>query len=141
MKMPSDGTAGPRPGVLVLAVVVLLMAVWASGWLVTRLGAWQAPWIVPSGIALSGEPDIGVSYNVEIYTHCGLRHVEFDGDRWGISGVLSDGHANPPPGFGNPVDRGTITLTSSDTADYHSSFGEQRQLTRGDGLTPVAGCL
>lgn len=132
---------GPRRGVLALTVVMVVLAIWSGGWLATRLGAWQAPWIVPSGIALSGEPGIGIPYNVELYTHCGLRHVEFDDDLWAISGVLSDGHANPPPGFGNPFDRGTITLTSSETAVYHSSFGEQRQLTRGNGLPAVAGCL
>ena len=97
---------------------------------------WQA-----SGITLAGEPEIGVAYRVELYTHCGLRNVEFDGDRWAISGTLSDGSGNPPVGFNNPIDEGTVTLTAPDTAIYTSEFGERRELTRGDGLPPVVGCL
>jgi hypothetical protein len=130
----------PRRSVLALTVVMVVLAIWSGGWFATRLGAWKAPWIVPSGIALSGEPDIGIAYNVTVYTHCGLRHVEFDDDTWAISGVLTGGHANPPPGFGNAFDHGTITLTSPDTAVYHSGYGEQRRLTRGGGL-PAVDCL
>jgi hypothetical protein len=53
---------GLRRGVLALTVVMGVLAIWSGGWLATRLGAWQAPWIVPSGIALSGEPGIGISW-------------------------------------------------------------------------------
>jgi hypothetical protein len=100
----------------------------------------RAPW-EPTGVTLDGEPEIGVAYRVTLYTHCGLRHVEFDGDRWAISGVLDDGSGNPPPGFNNPFDEGTITLTGPDTAVYTSEFGERRELTRGGGLPAVQGCM
>jgi hypothetical protein len=86
-----------------------------------------------------GEPQVGIAYTLQLYTHCGLRHVAFDDDTWAISGDL--GGSNPPPGFGNPTDLGTITLTGPDTAIYHSSFGEQRGLTRGGGLPEEPGCL
>jgi hypothetical protein len=98
------------------------------------------PQWMPTGIALEGEPEIGVAYSVDLYTHCGLRHVEFDGSDWAISGVLDDGSGNPPDGFNNPVDYGTVTLVTRDTATYLSEYGEARDLTRGGGLPWVEGC-
>jgi hypothetical protein len=115
------------------------------------LGAWVVltiagcDWLIPPSAAPSGnlagsEPAIGVPYPVSVYTHCGLRHVEFDGSNWEISGVLSDGSFNPPPGFGNPFDNGTVTLITYDRARYRSEFGMERMLTRGGGLPWVEGC-
>lgn len=125
----------------VSVLIVLVLAAWIGGGVTTRLGIWRAPWVAPAGIPLSGEPDTGVAYTVKIWTHCGLRLVEFDDDMWAISGVLSDGRGNPPWGFGNPFDVGTVTLTSPETAIYQSSRGERRDLTRGNGLPAVEGCL
>jgi hypothetical protein len=107
----------------------------------TRTGIWPAPWVVPHGEVLDGQPVIGVPYSVSLYTHCGLRHVEFDGFNWAISGVLSDGSGNPPNTFGNPTDHGTVRLVTRVTALYRSELGEERTLTRGGGLPWVEGCL
>ena len=101
---------------------------------------WRPPW-VDQGVELTGEPEIGVAYRVSVFTHCGLRHVDFDGSEWAISGPPSDGSGNPPRGFGNPTDEGTITLTSPDTATYRSQHGTERQLTRGGGLPYLEGCV
>jgi hypothetical protein len=120
--------------VRVAAAVIVLLVTGCSG------AGIRPPWL-STGIPLEGEPEIGVTYQVAVNSHCGLRAVEFDGSRWAISGELDDGSMNPPPGFGNPVDHGTITLTGPETAIYHSEFGERRELTRGGGLPPVAGCL
>lgn len=90
---------------------------------------------------LIGRPELGVPYEASTYTHCGLRAIEFDGDRWAIEGALDDGSGNPPPGFGNPIDAGTVTLLSPDEAIYRSQFGVERRITRGGGLPPVEGCL
>ena len=95
----------------------------------------RPPWLA-DGVTLEGEPEIGVAYKVEVGTHCGLTHVNFDGSEWAISGVLSDGSGNPPDGFNNPGDTGTITLTSDETAIWTSEFGQQRELTR-DAPHPV----
>lgn len=91
------------------------------------------------GQVLVGEPKIGVPYQVDVYTHCGLRHVEFGGSSWAIHDSLGDG-ANPPRDFGNPTDHGLITLTSPDEATYLSERGAVRTLTKGDGLAWVQGC-
>ena len=100
----------------------------------------RPPWAA-TGVALEGEPEVGVAYSVDLYTHCGLRHVDFDGAEWEISGLLSDGSGNPPEGFNNPIDHGTLTLMSEETAVYVSEFGERRELRRGGGLPSVEGCL
>ena len=128
--------------VLLLGVPMLLLvgaAVWYGGVWATRNELWDAPWVVPRGVVLDGEPQIGVPYRVTVNTHCGLRNVKFDGSEWGISGELGDG--NPPSGFGNPTDSGTITLTAEDSAMWISHQGERRTLTRGAGLPDVEGCL
>lgn len=122
-----------RFSIVVLAVGVLLAGA-GCAWLL-------APSATPTATALTGELAIGVPYNVSVYTHCGLRHVEFDGSNWAISGVLSDGSFNPPAGFGNPRDNGTVTLITRDRARYRSEFGEVRTLTRDGGLPWVEGCL
>lgn len=125
-------------GVLLALVGV---GVWYGGVWATRAQVWRAPWVAPVGVDLEGEPEIGVAYTVTVFTHCGLRHVDFDGSEWGISGPLSDGSGNPPHGFANPDDTGTVTLTSPDTAIYVSELGERRTLTRGTGLPHQEGCI
>jgi len=109
--------------------------------LALAIGIWLLPRLIgPGGRVLSGEAEIGLPYRVELYTHCGLRHVEFDGSNWAISGVLGDGF-NPPSSFNNPIDHGTVTLVTHVTAKYRSEFGDERTLTRDGGLPWVEGCL
>jgi len=100
------------------------------------------PVCIAAARTLVGEPGIGVPYAVTIFTHCGLRAVEFDGDRWAIDGPL-EGHlgGNPPDGFGNPQDHGTVTLVSPDEGIYLSEGGVERRIARGGALPPVEGCI
>lgn len=80
----------------------------------------------------------------ELYTHCGIDRslIEFDGSFWEATGPgpLSDGSGNPPPGFGNPFDRGSITRTSHDTAVFVSSDGVRLELARLDGRPDLVPC-
>ncbi len=126
-----------RIGLLAGILVAMSIAVYVAG----NAGTWLGPSVAPPARPriLNGEPIIGVPYLVTVYTHCGLRHVEFDHSDWAISGDLGDG-VNPPPGFGNPVDQGTVTLITHDTATYRSQKGVERRLTRDAGLPSVQGC-
>jgi hypothetical protein len=63
-------------------------------------------------------------------THCGLRGIEFNGGTWTIEGPLNDGNGNPPQGFGNPQDHGSVTLTSQDEGIYRSELGVERRVER-----------
>ena len=126
----------------ILALAVTCIAIWFGGIWLARSGVVPIPWAIPPrAIVLDGEPQIGAAYRVTVHTHCGLRNVEFDGSRWAISGVLDDGNGNPPDWFANPTDTGSVTLTGPNTAIYLNSMGVQRDLTRGNGLPPVEGCL
>jgi hypothetical protein len=78
---------------------------------------------------------IGVPYRFTLYTHCGLDWpgaVDFDGSLWYPigPGPASDGNTNPPPGYGNPFDRGVMTLVSPTIAQYRSSAGAVMRFSR-----------
>ena len=76
----------------------------------------------PSSIQTPGDPQA-----FTFYTHCGLgwAAIEFDGAFWEATGPgpLDDGAGNPPPGFGNPFDQGTMVRLDADQATYRSSAG------------------
>lgn len=80
----------------------------------------------------------------ELYTHCGLDRslIRFDGSFWGAQGPgpLSDGSGNPPPGFGNPFDHGSIARTSVDAAVFVSSGGVRVELVRLDRRPDIVPC-
>ena len=54
------------------------------------------------------QPGAGVSIEVghaaayRIYTHCGILSAQINGTTFSATPPLSDGSANPPPGWGNP---------------------------------------
>src|SRR5207253_9908191 len=77
----------------------------------------------------------GVVYRFSLYTHCGLDTpvaLDFDGSFWGPTGPgpASDGSGNPPAGFDNPYDNGTIQLLSHDRAEYQSQSGTVLRFSR-----------
>jgi hypothetical protein len=87
----------------------------------------------------SGSLQVGVHYAYRLETHCGLRPIELDGGVWTFQDVISDSSGNPPSGFGNPWDDGTLTLLDHDHALFRSSHGVERKLTRG-GVMPSELC-
>jgi hypothetical protein len=50
-----------------------------------------------------------------LYTHCGIRELTYDGG-WYVrrGGVLDDGSGNPPAGWDNPFQAGTLTVTGDE---------------------------
>ena len=83
----------------------------------------------------SGRASLGVSYQFRLYTHCGLdwpTAMDFDGSFWDPVSPrpTSDGNGNPPAGYGNPYDHGTITLISPTRAHYRGSTGIVSQWNR-----------
>src|SRR5689334_13668570 len=51
-----------------------------------------------------------VPYN--LYTHCGIDYVQVGNRYYVVTPPLSDGSGNPPPGWGNPYQPGTLTVIS-----------------------------
>jgi hypothetical protein len=74
----------------------------------------------------------GVGYPISIYTHCGLdrSRIDFDSSFWNPVGETSDGQGNPPDGYDNPYDSGTIRLLPDGTSEFTSSQGVRLRLER-----------
>ena len=69
--------------------------------------------------------EIGIRYEYLLYTHCGVLAARIDGREWDADPpLLDDVGANPPPGWGNPFDRGTMVLLASDVAEFRSASGK-----------------
>lgn len=58
-----------------------------------------------------------------LYTHCGIEWTLIRGTYWRASHRLSDGQGNPPPGWSNPYQHGTLTFTGPSTAVFRASPG------------------
>jgi hypothetical protein len=78
---------------------------------------------------------IGDTYRYALYDHCGVEWARIDGGWWRTE-PLNDGGGNPPPGWANPYDHGTLRITNSDTADYTNGLGETIVFTRTDITEP-----
>jgi hypothetical protein len=73
---------------------------------------------------------LGVTYRIELYTHCGIDFwTRFDGSYWDAVGY-NNNSGNPPKRLGNPVDLGTMTLVSENESQYVSESGEVIRLVR-----------
>ena len=59
----------------------------------------------------------------ELYTHCGIQWARIDGTFWRATQPLSDGSGNPPRGWGNPFQEGTLIFRSRTRAEFSSSAG------------------
>ncbi|HEY9286472.1 MAG TPA: hypothetical protein VIT43_00450 [Candidatus Dormibacteraeota bacterium] len=91
----------------------------------------------------SGPVSTNVAYRITIQTHCGLDWpiaVDFDGSFWDPTGDAGQGTGNPPSGFGNPTDRGVMTLVNRDTAVYRSEHGSVVQFRRHPGPRAAVPC-
>jgi len=130
------------------AIAVIAVATAITGFIITRDAAVGIPLPGPANsyqpqpasstgqyvfYANSGHVKQGVRYQFQLYTHCGLNFLtgpDFDGSFWKSVGPGDDGSGNPPAGFGNPYDNGTMTLVSADIAEYHTSSGASIRFTR-----------
>jgi hypothetical protein len=81
--------------------------------------------------------EVGHTVNYRLYTHCGVRAAEVHGITFFAQPALDDGSGNPPPGWGNPYDDGTLTLVDQHTAVFRDPAGHTAWFTdRPPGPTP-----
>src|SRR5437588_12010288 len=59
----------------------------------------------------------------QLYTHCGIEWARIKGTFWRAQHPVSDGSGNPPAGWGNPFQLGTLTFTNTKTARFTSPAG------------------
>ena len=67
--------------------------------------------------------------NFNLYTHCGIDELEY-GDRWFArdGGMFDDGSGNPPKGWDNPTQQGTLTI-DGDRATFEDTKGHSETFT------------
>ncbi|MEU3690570.1 hypothetical protein [Streptomyces narbonensis] len=61
----------------------------------------------------------------ELYTHCGIDEARIGSTYFEAVTPLSDGSGNPPEGWGNPTQRGTMTLKSTTEAVFTDDAGHE----------------
>ncbi|MFB7586457.1 hypothetical protein [Streptomyces sp. NPDC056169] len=61
----------------------------------------------------------------ELYTHCGIDEARIDSTYFEAETPLSDGSGNPPDGWDNPTQRGTMTLKSETEAVFTDDSGHE----------------
>ena len=90
-------------GVGLSIVGILVAAVALSG-----CGQQSSPAVTPT----PGET--ATSTEFDLYTHCGINELRVN-DRYfqHVGGSLDDGSGNPPSGWDNPYQRGTLTVSGN----------------------------
>lgn len=83
----------------------------------------------------SAASDVGAAKPFDLLTHCGVREALIKNAYYVASPVLDDGNGNPPPGWSNPYDSGTITINADKTADFEDSAGHQAHFVLRPGAT------
>jgi hypothetical protein len=93
-----------------------------------------------AGNASAGRPRASVSPAVPylLYTHCGIDWTRVDGRWYRASPPLSDGSGNPPSGWGNPDQQGTIQMVSGTEAEFTDSAGHHVRFVRQQGASGPA---
>jgi hypothetical protein len=103
----------PRWGGLAVVVAVVLGA---CG---TEAAAPVAKTAGPSGAVTAGRQ----ARPYLLLTHCGIDEARIGGRYYEAVHPLSDGQGNPPAGWGNPFQRGTMTLLSPTEALFRDHAG------------------
>jgi len=98
--------------------VVAGILVACSGGPPTRVTSPARPSAAAGGAVGSPQP-------YELYTHCGIDEARIGNRYFQAAHPLSDGQGNPPPGWGNPYQPGTMTLLSPATAVFRDHAGHR----------------
>ena len=61
----------------------------------------------------------------DLYTHCGVDEAKIGDAFYEAMTPLSDGSGNPPAGWGNPYQAGTMTLVSTTRAVFTDKAGHR----------------
>lgn len=61
----------------------------------------------------------------DLYTHCGIEEARIGSTYYEAHPPLSDGSGNPPAGWENPVQPGTMTLVSGNEAVFRDDRGHE----------------
>jgi hypothetical protein len=104
------------PPVAVAAITIILTACGSGP------AAQVTPSARPSATAAAG---VGAPQPYQLLTHCGIDWARIGNRDFEAVHPLSDGQGNPPPGWGNPSQPGTMTLLSPSRAVFRDHAGHQ----------------
>lgn len=79
-----------------------------------------------------------VIHGFDLYTHCGIREAKIGSDFYAASAVLDDGNGNPPTGWGNPYQVGSMTVYADGTAHFSAPGGLEADFHLRPGATTWA---
>ncbi|MFF5789664.1 hypothetical protein ACFY8P_32385 [Streptomyces sp. NPDC012693] len=71
------------------------------------------------------DANTGRTIPFDLYTHCGIKEAWISSRYFEAEAPLSDGSGNPPEGWDNPVQRGTMTLISETEAVFTDDAGHE----------------
>jgi len=80
---------------------------------------------VPKGTTTAAAITTAKSRPFELYTHCGINEARLGGQYYKAVHPLSDGAGNPPAGWGNPYQAGTMTIVSATEAVFTDNAGHR----------------
>lgn len=89
----------------------------------------------PAGTSATAALVVGSTRPYQLYTHCGVDEVRIGNRYFEAEHPLSDGQGNPPPGWGNPYQQGTMTLLSPTEAVFRDQAGHQVRFRLRPGAT------
>jgi hypothetical protein len=64
----------------------------------------------------------------ELYTHCGIQHLILGQTVYLADPVQEDGNGNPPAGWDNPLQKGSLTVREDGTATFVAKARDAREL-------------
>lgn len=77
------------------------------------LSGCAAPASPQSNVSTSPTTTAASSVPFTLFTHCGIHEARVQDTFFVAEQPLDDGHGNPPAGWGNPYQSGTITVAGS----------------------------
>lgn len=86
------------------------------------LGGCALPAAPQSNVPASPTTSTASGVPFALFTHCGIYEVQVQGSFFVAEQPLDDGHGNPPAGWGNPYQPGTITVEGQ-RAVFHDDSG------------------
>jgi hypothetical protein len=72
-----------------------------------------------------GATTVGSEQPYTLSTHCGIDEARIGSHYFEAVHPLSDGQSNPPAGWGNPAQQGTMTLLSPSKAVFSDDAGHR----------------
>lgn len=79
---------------------------------------------ISSSFPISAPPTASAT-PYRLYTHCGIDEAKIGATFYEAHTPLHDGAHNPPPGWGNPYQDGTMTITSATEAVFRDDKGHE----------------